>query len=61
MFFIQHILKCNLKIHFGNQKSKKMGLFLDVRVMRLCDNIYHYCHPPPHPLITSIDWDDLAG
>lgn len=32
--FIQNIQR-NLKIHSGNQKSKKMGLFLDARATGL--------------------------
>lgn len=57
MFSIQPILKCNLKIHFGNQKSKKMGLFLDWGGWG-CDNICHCSLLPPHwsPALIWMIW-----
>lgn len=57
MFSIQPILKCNLKIHFGNQKSKKMGLFLDWGGWG-CDNICRCSLPPPHwsPALIRMIW-----
>lgn len=57
MFSIQPILKCNLKIHFGNQKSKKKGLFGDWGRWG-CGNICRSSPPTPHwsPALIWMIW-----